>query len=152
MMGSKGEELRKNRLFWVLYRKGFYNVFEKNSELYTFNEDDYKDCMRAYYSLYQRILARIFFWNYAYSFLKKGKVQEVLRDYFDYFNEKQQYFRIYSFHDDTIMVMADTVAEDATIACGDLENIIGESSKNYPSGALGDIHAKSGFANKCLDD
>lgn len=151
-MGSTREEFRRNSLFWVLYRKGFYNVFEKKSGFYIFNEDDYEDCMRAYFSLYQRILARIFFWNYAYSFLKKEKVQEILRDYFDYFNEQQEYFRIHSFQGDTIMVMADTVAEDATIACGDLENIIGESSKNYPSGVLGDVHAKSGFANKCLDD
>lgn len=145
---SLKEELRRNRLFWVLYRKGFYNIFEKNSKLYTFNEDDYKDCMRAYYSPYQRILARIFFWNYAYSFLKKGKVQEVLRDYFDYFNEKQQYFRIYSFHDDTIMGMADTAMEDAIIAYDDLKNIIGDSANLHSSGVLGDIHAKSGFTNK----
>ena len=147
-MGSKGEELRKNRLFWVLYRKGFHNVFERKSGFYIFNEKDYEDCMRSYYSIYQRILARVFFWNYAYSFLKRGKVQEILRDYFDYFNEQQEYFRIYSFHDDTIMVMADTVAEDDVIACGDLENIIGESAKNYPSGVLGDVHVKSGFTNK----
>lgn len=145
---SLGEELRRNRLFWVLYRKGFHNVFEKQSEFYTFNEEDYEDCMRAYYNPYQRILARVFFWNYAYSFLKKRKVQEILQDYFDYFNEKQEYFKIHSFQDETIMVMADTVAEDTLIVRSDLENISGESANICPSGMLGDVHTKSGFTNE----
>ncbi len=128
-MGSKGEELRKNRLFWVLYRKGYHNVFRRKLGFYIFNEKDYEDCMRAYSNPHQHFWAKISSWNFAHPFATKRDVQEVLKDYFDYFNEQQEYFRIHSFQGDTIMVMTDTVAR-----------------------VLDDVHAKSGFTNKQQDN
>lgn len=77
--------------------------------------------MCAYFNLFQRIFARIFFWNYAYSFLKKRKVQEIL----------QEYFKIHLVENEIVMVMTDSV-------------------NTYLSKVYGIIHVDSDFDNKQL--